>query len=76
MCRCLCACAQLCLTLCDTWTIACQAPLSMEFSRQEYRRGLPFLTPGYLPNPGIESMSPVASALAGGFFIAGPPGKP
>ena len=36
------------------WTVACQAPLSMEFSRQEYWRGLPFPTPGDLPDPGIE----------------------
>ena len=39
-------------------TIACQAPLSMEFSRQEYWSGLPFLSPGDLPNPGIEPGSP------------------
>ena len=36
------------------WTVACQAPLSMEFSRQEYWSGLPFPSPGDLPNPGIE----------------------
>ena len=36
------------------WTVACQASLSMEFSRQEYRSGLPFPTPRDLPNPGIE----------------------
>ena len=36
------------------WTAARQAPLSMEFSRQEYRSGLPFPFPGDLPNPGIE----------------------
>ena len=44
------------------WTVAHKAPLSMEFSRQEYWRGLPFPTPGYLPNPGIESRSPVLQA--------------
>ena len=48
-----------------TWTGAHQAPLSMEFSRQEYWSGLPLPTPGNLPNPGIE---PVSSALAGRFF--------
>ena len=53
------------LTLCDPWTVACQVPLSMEFSRQEYRSGLPFPSPGNLPDPGIESGSP---ALAGNFF--------
>ena len=37
------------------WTIACQAPLSMEFFRQEYWSGLPFPSPGDLPNPGIET---------------------
>ena len=47
------------------WTAARQAPLSMGFSRQEYWSGLPFPSPGDLPNPGIESKSP---ALAGGFF--------
>ena len=48
------------------WTVACQAPLSMEFSRQEYWNGLPFPFPGDLPDPGIEPASPalqVASLL-------------
>ena len=45
----------------------------MGFSRQEYRSGLPFLSPGDLPDPGIEPMSP---ALAGGFFTTEPPGTP
>ena len=40
------------------WTVACQAPPSMEFSRQEYWNGLPFPSPGDLPNPGIEPRSP------------------
>ena len=44
------------------WTVACQAPLSMEFSRQGYRSGLPFPTPGDLPNPGIELGSPALQA--------------
>ena len=39
------------------WTVAHQAPLSMEFSRQENKSGLPFLPPGDLPNPGITPMS-------------------
>ena len=39
------------------WTVAHQAPLSMGFSRQEYWSGLPFPTPGDLPNPGIEAES-------------------
>ena len=50
------------------WTIACQAPLSMGFSRPEYWSGLPFLPPGDLPDPGIKPTSLMSSALAGGFF--------
>ena len=66
--------AQLCLTRCNSMDhIACQAPLSMGFSRQEYWSGLPFPSPGDLPNPGIKPRSP---ALAGGFFTTEPPGKP
>ena len=55
------------------WTVARQAPLSMEFSRLEYWSGLPFLFAGDVPNPGIKAMS---SELAGGFFTAEPPVKP
>ena len=59
------------------WTIGCQAPLSMGFSRQEYWSRLPFPTPlGDLPNPGIEPASPVSPALTGRFFTTEPPGKP
>ena len=58
------------------WTVASQAPLSMEFSRQEYWSGLPFPFPGNLPNPGIKSMSLKSPKLAGGFFTKAPPGKP
>ena len=50
------------------WTVACQAPLSMRFFRQEYWNGLPFPTPGDLPNPGIESTSLMSPALACRFF--------
>ena len=50
------------------WTIAHPAPLSMEFSRQEYCSELPFPSPGDLLNPGIELVSPATPALAGGFF--------
>ena len=45
------------------WTIACQAPLSMGFFRQEYWGGLPFPLPGDLPDPGIESTSLISSTL-------------
>ena len=58
------------------WTVAHQAPLSMEFSMQEYWSGLPFPTPGDLSEPGTESVSLVSPALAGGFFATEPPGKP
>ena len=47
------------------WTVACQAPPSMGFSRPEYWSGLPFLSPGDLPDPGIKPESP---AMAGRFF--------
>ena len=49
-------------------TAAYQAPLSIEFSRQEYWSGLPFPPPGNLPNPGIEPTFLISPALAGGFF--------
>ena len=61
-------CAQSCPTLFHLLTVACQAPLSMGFSRQEYWTGLPFPPPGDLPNPRIKPASPVPPALAGGFF--------
>ena len=54
-------------------TIAFQAPLFMKFSRQEYWAALPFFTPGYLPNPGINPMS---HALSDRFFTTVPPEKP
>ena len=53
------------------WTVARQAPLSLEVSRQEYWSGLPCPLPGDLPNPGIEPESLRSPALAGGFFITG-----
>ena len=51
------------------WTVACQVPLSMGFSRQEYWSGLPFPSLADLPDPGIEPTSLMSPALAGGFFI-------
>ena len=59
-----------------SWTAGCLASLSTEFSRQEYWSGLPLLSPGDLPNPGIEPASLAPPALAGGFFTTAPPGKP
>ena len=50
--------------------VAHEAPLFMEFSRQEYWNGLQFPTPGDLPDPGIEPTSLVSPALAGGFFTS------
>ena len=50
--------AKLCPTLASPWTVACQAPLSMGFSRQDYSSGLPFPSPGHLPDPGIKPRSP------------------
>ena len=50
-------------TLATPWTVDCQAPLSMGFSRQEYWSGLPCPPPGDLPDPGIELTSPVSPAL-------------
>ena len=44
------------------WTVACQASLSMDFFRKEYWSGLPFPSPGDLPNPGIELRSPALQA--------------
>ena len=49
-------------------TVACQAPLSMRFSRQEYWSGLPYPSPGDLPDPGIEATL-MSTALGGRFFI-------
>ena len=55
------------------WTVVYQASLSMGFSRQEYCSGLPFPSPGDLPDPGIEPRSPALQADA---LPSEPPGKP
>ena len=55
------------------WTVAHWPPLSMEFPRQDYWTGLTFSSLGDLPDQGFE---PIFPALAGGFFIVEPPGKP
>ena len=57
-------------------TIACQAPLSVGLSSQEYWSGLPFSSPGDLPDPEIKPMSPASPALAGRFFTTETCGKP
>ena len=59
------SCARLCAT---PWTVAQQAPLSMGFPRQDYWSGLPSLSQGDLPDPGIEPKSLISCVLAGGFF--------
>ena len=56
----------------NPWTVAYQAPQSAEFSRQEYWSGLPFPSPGDLPNPGIEPGSPTLQA---DILPSEPPGK-
>ena len=57
------------------WTVVHQAPLSMEFSRQEYWNKLPFSLPGDLPDPGIEHTSLRSPALESRFFTTESPGK-
>ena len=71
---CACSIPQSCLTLCNSIDcVASQVPQSTGFPRQEHWNGLPFPSPGNLPDPGIEPASP---AFAGRFFITEPPGKP
>ena len=53
---------QSCQTLATPWTVAHKVPLSMGFSRQDYWSGLPFPSPGDLPDPGIEPMTPALQA--------------
>ena len=65
--------AQSCAALCDPWTVARQAPLSVGFSRKEYWSGLPFPPPRDLPNLGIKPGSPVSQEDS---LPLAPPGKP
>ena len=67
MCVCTLSCVRFFMT---PWTVSHQAPLFMEFSKQEYCSGLPFPSPGDLPNQGIEPTSPVSPTLAGSFFTS------
>ena len=69
---CCCLVTKLCPSLCNPWTVALQAPLSMGFPRQEYWSGLLLPSPGDLPDPGIK---PESLALAGRFFTTETPGK-
>ena len=63
-----CSVTQSCLFV-TSWTAAHQAPLSTEFPKEEYWSGLPFSSPGDLPNPGIKPESPASPAQAGRFFF-------
>ena len=58
----MCGGAQLCLIICDPMDCSLYAPLSMEFSRQEYWSELPFPTPGDLPDPGIKPRYPALAS--------------
>ena len=72
MCVCVCVCMLVTSVVANSatlWTAACQAPLFMGFSRQEYRSGLLFPSPGELPDPGTELVYLVSPPLAGGFFF-------
>ena len=74
VCVCVCVCTRTLshfsqvLLFATLWTVACQAPLSIGFFRQEYWSGLPCHPPGDLPIPGIKPTSLMSPALAGGFF--------
>ena len=58
------------------WIVACQSPLSMGFSRQEYWSGLPLSPTGDLPDPGIKPSSPASPTLQADSLLLKPPGKP
>ena len=70
-----CVLSRVCLFV-TPWAAVCQTLLSMEFSRQEYWRGLPLPSPGDLRDPGTEPSSLVSPELASRFFIIVPSGKP
>ena len=72
-----CVCMLSCALLFSTpWIAAHQAPLSVEFSRQDYWSGWPFPPSGNLPDPGIEPVSLTPPTLAGRLFTTVPPGSP
>ena len=75
-CMCMCECSVVSNSLRLLRTVAHKAYLSMEFFRQDYWSGFPFLTPRDLPGPEIKPASLMPSALAGRFFTTIPPGKP
>ena len=61
-CVCVCVCVSFSCVLVPLWTVTCQAPLSKGFPRQEFWNGLPFSSPGDLPNPEIIPRSPTLQA--------------
>ena len=73
VCVCVCVCVSRVPLFMTPWIVAHQAPLSMEFSRQEYWSRLPFPSPGDLPNPGIEPWSPASQAGSLPFELQGSP---
>ena len=80
-CMCVCVCTHMCKLspvwlFVTPWTVAHQVPLPMEFPRQEYWSGLPYPSPGGLPNPGIKPMSPLSPELLADSLLAEPLGKP
>ena len=74
--ECVCSVTQLCLTLCNPWTVAHQTSLSMGFPRHESWSGFPFSPPEDLSDSEIELESPVAPALAGKFLTTESTRKP
>ena len=66
-----CVCSVIVQFFAALWTVVCQVPLSMKFSRQYYWSGLPFPTPGDLPDLGIKTWSLASPTLAGRFFTTG-----
>ena len=73
MCSCMLSCFSHVQLFVILWTVDCQAPLSMGFSRQEYWSGLPCPPPGNLPHPGTEPRSPTMQVVS---LLSEPPGKP
>ena len=79
VCVCVCVCVYVCPVMSDSatpWTAACQAPMSMGFSRQDFWSGLLFPLPGDLPNPETELESLVSPAVTGRFLTTVSLGKP
>ena len=76
VCMCVWPCSVVSNSLVTPWTLACQAPLSMGFFRQEYWSGLPFHSPRCLLDPEMETMSLASAALQVDSLLSDPPGKP